>query len=236
MTPWLLLPGTLCQPRVFAPLLAGIGAIPPPLRTLPQHAGWESSAEATAQRHCLPMGEVCLMSFSLGNFVAMELALALGPRCRGLVMFGATGRADRPEAAALRRAQLARAAEVGRGVMLRQNLLPAYFGDDPARAETLADVVCEMADETPQADFAAQTDLAISRPDYLSRVGGITASVLIVTGTADRATPPDRGEELAAHLMRATVRSVEGAGHFALLEDPDACARAVVGWLERDGA
>ncbi|WP_238365873.1 alpha/beta fold hydrolase [Mesobacterium pallidum] len=232
MEPWLLVPGTLCQPRVFGPLLALVARRGRALPVLSETIQWKPTAAATAASLALPDGPVSILSFSLGNFVAMELALSLGPRCRNLVMCGATGRADRPGQAPLRRRQLRAAGRTGRGTMVREELLPHYFGTDAKGTESLAAEVLAMADETSAEAFRAQTDIAITRPDYLPSLHKIAARTLVLAGQDDRATPPDRAHELAAHLVACEVAEIHGAGHFALIEAPEACAEALHQWLD----
>jgi len=234
MAGWLLIPGTLCTKQVFNPLrsaLAGLGA---PLQVCGSPICWQDCAQATAAVVEGTDGDFSVLSFSLGNFVALELALRHPDRCRGLVMIGATGRADRPENAAGRAAQLEKADRCGRGEMVRQDLLPAYFSGQQEAGAAMAHYVAQMAKETPQADFAAQTQLAIGRPDYLARTAGIRAPALVLNGSGDRATPPDRGRELAESLANGECRDIGGAGHFALLEHPKKCARAIADWTKRE--
>jgi pimeloyl-ACP methyl ester carboxylesterase len=60
----------------------------------------------------------------------------------------------------------------------------------------------------------------------------VTVPVLVITGRDDRITRPQESEEIAALLPHATLRIVEGAGHFPFVEQPDAYLGAIREWLE----
>jgi pimeloyl-ACP methyl ester carboxylesterase len=56
--------------------------------------------------------------------------------------------------------------------------------------------------------------------------------VLVITGRDDRITRPEESEEIAALLPQATLRIVDGTGHFPFAERPDEYLGAIREWLE----
>lgn len=87
------------------------------------------------------------------------------------------------------------------------------------------------------------TDPAVIEGDYracdafdvMGRLGEIQAPALVIGGTADRMTPIKYAEYLAAHLPKAELVRVEGAGHMVMLEQPEVVAEAVRSFLDRIG-
>ena len=60
--------------------------------------------------------------------------------------------------------------------------------------------------------------------------------VTLLTGTNDTMAPMALAHEAAQATPRGQVVPLEGLGHYALVEDPIACARAVAGhWARRSG-
>ena len=59
--------------------------------------------------------------------------------------------------------------------------------------------------------------------------GLLGCSALIVVAEADRVIPPAHSEVIAAELPNARVLRLPGAGHMAMLEQPDEVDRALIG-------
>lgn len=236
MLPWLLLPGTLCTDAVFAPVLAepalvGIARGARPVAGF----GAPDAAGAAARLLAGMRGDFALIAFSLGGFVALEMALAAGPRLRRMVLIGVTGRADLPVNRPVREALLHDSAAAGQGALVRERLWPGYVAAGNRDDTALREAVSRMADDTTAEEFSAQTAIALTRRDLRAAAAGIACPVLILHGAEDAATPPDRGEELAAALPQARRAVIAGAGHFVLMERPAAVAAEIAGWLADTG-
>jgi pimeloyl-ACP methyl ester carboxylesterase len=64
--------------------------------------------------------------------------------------------------------------------------------------------------------------------DLRERLAAIEAPTLVVAGSDDPSTPPERLRELAAAVRGAKYDELEGARHIANMALPDAFARAVL--------
>jgi pimeloyl-ACP methyl ester carboxylesterase len=64
------------------------------------------------------------------------------------------------------------------------------------------------------------------------RLYRIAAPTLVVWGNQDRLVPPVYADEFADRLPDASVRRLDGAGHFPQLEAPEMTTDAVVGFFE----
>jgi pimeloyl-ACP methyl ester carboxylesterase len=63
------------------------------------------------------------------------------------------------------------------------------------------------------------------------RAHRIAAPTLIVWGNADRIIAPAYAQEFAARIAGARIALIDRAGHLPQLEQPDAVAKAVLGFL-----
>lgn len=72
-----------------------------------------------------------------------------------------------------------------------------------------------------RADFASAADR------YQRGLAALTLPVLLIHGRQDRVVPPAHAEMVAARLPNATLRWLDGCGHFPQIEHRD----AVNGWL-----
>ena len=219
---WILVPGTLCTGAVFDPLLDALGVPRDRRRVVPltqPDVGDYRAALTDAAEGAVFCG------FSLGAIVLAHLADLL-PASR-ILLFGLNPHADDPAKAAGRHALCRDVAATG-GAAAMAARLPDLRGPraGPARAAIL-----EMAEATAT-DIEAQTALALGRPGALPALSRATAPILVLTGGADRQAPPALGRAAADAAPRGRFVELPGLGHYALLEDPAACAAAVAAWKD----
>ena len=76
----------------------------------------------------------------------------------------------------------------------------------------------EKADKrVMQGDFSACNDLNLTE-----EVQKITVPTLVVCGAEDKMTPPDNSVYLRDHIPGARLELIENAGHFVMMENPQA--------------
>ncbi len=219
-------PGTLCDARVFAPLLArlDVDATHVPL------TGRSVGDAAVALLAAAPPRFIAI-GFSLGGSVVLEALRRAPDRLLGAVLIASHGEADPPQAATERARQHALFAARGATALI-DDLWPRYDVDvaKTSRTPAVRALVEAMAQGFDLDAYAAQSAIAASRPDRL-RDGFAPVPMLIVGGLFDGLCPPARLAASAAALdARCTV--IDAAGHFLPLEQPDATAGALRDWFE----
>lgn len=221
--PWLLLPGTLCTQAVFDGFLDVLKVNPEQRQDVQME--WPSVEDYRDTFENLPEGAV-VCGFSLGALVAAHHADRM--RAHSLILFGVNPFPDDPVKEQPRR-ELARDVQaLGGAVALRSRPL-AVYGQTP---KTTADLIYKMADISGNM-IVEQTELAISRPGAFQALANATMPVLSLTGSLDQNAPYTQGQAAAQAAPDGRFDSLEGLGHFALLEDPIACAAAVAQLMER---
>ncbi len=132
---------------------------------------------------------------------------------------------------------------IGGGAKLR--VLPQIL-DSLSRNELQADFVrLTFSPNCPAAIIAAQTELymrncpavlyddfnACNQFDLTGELSAVTLPALIIVGRDDVLTPIKYAEYLHTHLPDTQLVIVEKAGHFAMLEQPDAVNRAILNFI-----
>lgn len=221
---WVLLPGTLCTGAVFDPFLDALG-VPVSDRHVVElrHPAIE---DYLPQLATLGEARAVICGFSLGAIVAAHLADRLvAAEC---LLFGLNQRADDP---AKRQGRLDLAADVGRlgGAAALDMRLGQLAGPDPdgTRLRILQEAAA-AAD-----GIAPQTRLALDRPGAAPALSRATMRVTCLTGTADGQAPLGLAREAAEAAPLGQVVALEGLGHYALVENPAACARAAAKAMDR---
>lgn len=216
--PWVLLPGTLCTGAVFDAFLNVLGVPPAARRVVDlQYPHVEDYVDVLTTK-VGPDAIVC--GFSLGAIVVAHLAGRLD--ASQIVLFGLNPHADDP---AKRDGRVALAKDVTKmgGMAALAGRLPPLAGPEP---DTTRAHVLSMAGEA-QNWIDAQTALALNRPGALSNLANARCPVTMLAGANDQHTPITLAQEAANAAPLGRVVELEGLGHYALVEDPGACARAL---------
>jgi pimeloyl-ACP methyl ester carboxylesterase len=232
--PILLLPGLMNDARVWKHVLDALGT-GREVVVAPTHTADTISALAACAADLMPKGRFAVAGFSLGGFVAMEVARQV-PHCvAGVALLSTSARADSEEAKQnrLRAIEATDAGEagftqVGRGLLPR--LLHAAHADD----RDLLDLLVAMAVEVGRDGFVRQQRAAMNREDSRDVLRKLDCPALVLCGCEDQVTPPDLSDEMAALLAGRVARvRVPQCGHMSTLERPDIVVDAFLQWVER---
>jgi len=160
-------------------------------------------------------GAIVLAGHSLGGAIALQYALGRPAGLRGLILIGTGARF--PDAEEWPGQPLEEAATLAA-------LTDRSFGPAAAprlRAKSLA-LLRALNPRVIRADFQAAAGF-----DARNRLGGMLLPALVITGSEDRMVEPREAEFLSAHLPRAELVAIEGAGHMVMLEQPHAVNQAI---------
>jgi pimeloyl-ACP methyl ester carboxylesterase len=226
--PLVLLPGTLCDARLFEPMMARLDLDGRAVCHADYRGARSVDAAVTRLLGMLPP-RCILLGFSLGGIVALALARIAPERVAGLILVGTTARPVDPDVRGARRADVARARAKGLDVYLWTSLMPRYFADPADRRHDM--LLLAMATDADR--FDDETALALSRDDARSWLGELAMPVLVVGGEQDVVNPPAVQDEMAGMLPDAQLVLLADAGHFTPLEQPEALAGHIAAWLVR---
>ena len=190
---------------------------------------------AAVVRALAPTGPLVLGGHSMGGMAVLsgvghhpEL---LGPRTRGVLLcstsaggLSASGRPLVPLMAAL--ARLPEAVNVPRAPRLLTQRTNYGPGVDPALVAATSRAMGPVSGRSTGEWFAAL--MAHDERAALPALAASGAGVQVLVGDADRLTPVDHAQALAAALPQARLRVVPGAGHMLFVERPDVVVRALV--------
>jgi len=224
----LLLPGTLCDARLFARQRRALRPVARievgNMRTLDEPTAWV----ARLLERMPPRFSVA--GFSLGGLLALEILRQAPWRVERLALVasnarGASVRGQR------RSAQLWRSWRVGGPQGVMNGVLPTYFPKRAQRERHQA-LVADMARRTPGAAAKAQFQWAASRPEGLSVLTDFGGPLCLVIGLRDKLCPHAWQQEIASIQPRAQWTALPRVGHFVPLEAPAPLSRALTQWLQ----
>lgn len=225
MTPLLLVPGTLCDERLWAPMIAHLG---PHARALPPIAHPSVGEAAAALLAGAPV-RFAVAGFSLGAFVVLELLRQAPERLTGAILIAGNAGPLADGQTEARRAEVALARAEGPAAVVEglwsRYVAPARTGD-----RALRELIEAMATAVGAERFAAQAEIAITRPDSHHTVRRSAVPILALCGEEDVVCPPERCAAMVGSVV--TLHRLPRVGHFMPLEEPQATAAAITAWTQ----
>lgn len=223
----LLLPGLLCDARLWRDQVAGLAGA---ATCLVAETTLDESLAAMAERALAAAPpRFALAGLSMGGYLAFEILRRAPERVTRLALLDTSARPDSPQQARRRRGLMAltRSGQF-RGVtprLLPQLVHPDHL-DGPVGQEVMA-----MAERVGRDAFLRQQAAILGRPDSRPDLARIRVPTLVAVGEADVLTPPDLAEEIAAGIPGAVLRRIPGCGHLPPMEAPAATTALLRDWL-----
>ena len=165
----------------------------------------------------------------MGGYVAFAFARRNPERVRALALVDTRAEPDTAEAARGRLATAERVLREGSRVVADDMVGKLFAASAPEALRARWHAV--MAATPPQGVAAALRGMA-ARPDSLDTLRSLGRPVLVVVGAEDAVTPVESARRMADAVPGARLETVDGAGHMAVVERPDAVAGALRRFLE----
>ena len=226
--PIVLIPGLLSSPRMYAPQVPQLWRTGPVM--IADHTRDDSMAGIARRILSAAPARFALVGLSMGGYIAFEILRQAPERIAKVALLDTSARADAPEQTAMRRAQMALAAQGLLAEVVEQQF-PRLVHRARRADGALREVFTLMAEEVGAAGFIRQQTAISGRSDSRPTLGSIRCPTLVLVGEGDELTPPERAAEIAAGVPGARLTTVPQCGHMSTLEQPDEVTRALLEWL-----
>ena len=229
MTPLVLLPGMMCDARLFGPQIDALsGQLPLHLGVITAHDSVPALAAAVV---AAAPPRFALAGLSMGGIVAMEIVAQAPDRITHLALLDTNPLAELPEVQARRGPQIA-AARSGRLLeVMRDEMKPNYLADGPGRGRIL-ELCMNMALDLGPDVFVRQSIALRDRPDQQATLRSVAVPTLVLCGAQERLCPVARHELMRDLIPGAKLVVVPDAAHLPTLEQPEATTQALRDWLD----
>jgi len=228
----LLLPGLICDARVFAPQLAAFADA----RAVNGYGTADSMADMArivlAEADRAGAEQFDLFGHSMGGRIALKVFHLAPHRVRRLALCS-TGVHPLGENETGNRRSLQAIGHARGFTALVDAWLPPMVAEANRTDEALYGPMREMCLGQSQAIFDAQIEALLSRPEQERHLGRIACPTLVMTGELDAWSPPAQHEAIAARIADSALVIVPGAGHMLPLEAPGEVNKAIAAWLKQ---
>lgn len=227
--PILLIPGLMCDARVFLPQIVHLGA------THPIHIALPTKGETVEQMSEAILAAApptfILIGHGLGGDVALDILRRDNGRASRAVLISTDPLAEPPATAAAREARIV-AAKAGRlKEVVGQEYPETAFAASEWRGEIMA-LFRDMALTLGEGVFLRQSRALQRRPDQQKTLRRANLPLLMIAGAEDPLIPVRRQDFAAALAPYGKLQVIEGAGHMPMLEQPEAVTSALEAFLK----
>lgn len=228
--PLVLLPGMMCDARLFAPQFAAFSGT----RTvISAPIGGHQTVQdlAAACLADLPP-RFALAGLSMGGIVAMEMVRQAPERVAGVALMDTNPLAEIDEVKARRVPQIEAVKAGNLRQVMREEMKPNYLTDGPNQGAIL-DVCMAMATDLGDVVFINQSIALRDRPDQSETLRAYDGPSIALCGEDDSLCPISRHELMYDLLPNAELEIIQNAGHLPTLEQTETTNAALARWLER---
>ncbi len=215
--------------RVIVPDLRGMGKSP-----LARTATMREMADDLAELlEKLQVRQAVVVGFSMGGYVALQLANLHREKVAGLVLVNTRAQADADPAKAARRDLAAKTLKEGMGAVVAAQLAKQITKQgQEKRPELVAKVQGWMESQRPAGAAAAILGM-MERPDMRGKLAGWAMPCLGISSDQDEVIPADDVMRMAQAFRGSETAIIPGAAHLTPVEQPAKFQAEVLGWLKR---
>ncbi len=228
--PLVLLPGMMCDARLFDPQITALSR-ERAVMVAPVTHGERVEEIASNIIDQLPL-RFALAGLSFGGIVAMEVLRRVPDRVSRLCLMDTNPLAEPPAVAAMREPMIVRARAGRLDEVLQDAMRPDYLAPGPGRIGVLNHMF-EMGRELGVEVFVNQSRALQRRRDQQGTLRKLKVPTLVLCGEFDTLTPVKRHEFMAELIPGATLQVIEDAGHIPVLEQPERTNQALRDWLDQ---
>lgn len=227
--PLLLLPGMMCDARLFQPQISALSGRFP-LVTAPIGGHDTMRALATEILNYAPP-RFALAGLSMGGILAMEVLHQAPDRVDRIALLDTNPFAELPEIQDRRAPQIEAVKNGELSRVMLANMMPNYLANDTLDSPIL-DLCLTMALDLGPEVFINQSLALRDRPDQCDTLRQFDGPALVLCGREDKLCPIERHEMMHDLLPSSRLQIVDGAGHLPTLEQPEITTAALIRWLE----
>ena len=225
--PVVLIPGSLCDERLFKPLQKILESRTGAPTTIVVDLGMSRSIEAMADTVLdQAPGTFHLLGLSLGGIVAAEIVHRNADRVTGLALLD-TNLAPPDTSQLDTRRRWASTTRSGAYHQVVAEIVRSMGNRSPAADRAAA----TMALDAGPTVFLAQNEALLNRRDRRADLADFAGSTIVATGSEDPLCPPSIHRSLADRTPNARYTEIAGAGHLSTIDQPSQLADMMLGWL-----
>lgn len=225
----ILLPGLLNDAELWRDQISGLADVARPW--VPDLAPFATIREMADSVLAQAEPTFALAGFSMGGYVAQEIARIAPKRIERLALLDTSIRVDTAERAAQRKALNKAAAKGGTFLGIGQAIMKSYVDASHLSDIDLTTRIVDMTQRLGREVFLRQNSL--EREDGEAALRALRVPLVIIVGENDQITPAPGHREMAEAIGCSHLLVIPNAGHMTPMEAPGPVNGALRHWLGR---
>jgi len=228
MTPLVMIPGMMCDERIFAPQIEElVSKRSVHIADISKH---DNISDLAADVLSNAPPKFCLVGHSMGGIVAMEICAQDPKRIEKLVLMDTNPLAELEEVKLKREPQISDALSGKLINVIRDEMKPNYLASSENQ-DIILNICLEMALSLGPKVFINQSRALQTRADQQSNIQSINIPVLIMCGSEDKLCTVERHEMMHNMISNSELKIINNAGHMPTLEQPSETTEVLKEWL-----
>lgn len=215
MGPFVFLPGTLCDERLWHHQTAEFKE-----HTV-VHLRTQSTLEAMIQAVAdVPFEFFVLVGFSMGGYVAQEFALKHPARVKKLILMGSSSEGYPPHEKEI---ILRALPQIERGLFrgLTEKRLKEFLHPKSYEDVGIRNLIHSMAGVDAGEVYFRQLKATLDRRNLSTEIGKIRCPISVIAGKDDKIVPVESILRMERYAPQAEINVLPDCGHFVPLEKPE---------------
>jgi len=227
-----LLPGLMCDERLFGPI------INPLKKKYRVHTmvmdRFKTIDEMTNFVLHSISGSFHTVGLSMGGIIAMTLAIHDPSRIKSMILMDTTPHSDSARRQATRDNQM-EAISTTKDLerIVAEELKPSYVYNELTNQHVL-DLCMTMALDLGIGVFLRQCLALRNRQNITNSLSQINCQTLVLCGEHDKLCPVSVHEEMVSYISNSTLSVIPNCGHLPILEEPEICSKEIASFLNLD--
>ena len=228
MTPVVMIPGMMCDERIFAHQIEELGTDTEVyIADISKYSSIQELASDVLENS---PPKFFLVGHSMGGIVAMEMCSQEPDRIEKLVIMDSNPKAAVDETRIKREPQIRDVVSGNLAQVMKEEMKPNYLADSYKQKDIL-NTCMEMALTLGPEVFVRQSRALQGRDDQQSTLEDLDIPVLIMCGSEDKLCSLEKHELMHNIINDSKLEVVMDAGHMPTLEQPQKTTEVIKSWL-----
>ena len=229
MTPVVMIPGMMCDERIFAHQIEELGTDTEVyIADISKYSSIQELASDVLENS---PPKFFLVGHSMGGIVAMEMCSQEPDRIEKLVIMDSNPKPELEETKLKREPQIRNVISGNLAQVMKEEMKPNYLADSYKQKDIL-NTCMEMALTLGPEVFVRQSRALQSRDDQQSTLKDLDIPVLIMCGSDDKLCSLEKHELMHNIINDSKLEVVMDAGHMPTLEQPQKTTEVIKSWLK----
>ncbi len=228
MTPVVMIPGMMCDERIFAHQIKELGTDTEVyIADISKYSSIQELASDVLENS---PPKFFLVGHSMGGIVAMEMCSQEPDRIEKLVIMDSNPKPELEETKLKREPQIRNVISGNLAQVMKEEMKPNYLADSYKQKDIL-NTCMEMALTLGPEVFVRQSRALQDRDDQQSTLKDLDIPVLIMCGAEDKLCSLEKHELMHNIINDSKLEVVMDAGHMPTLEQPQKTTEVIKSWL-----